>query len=415
MFMPIHHHLELTNAGQQVLRTTTIDDLHPGSLLRDFQTLIHFVAETGPQLTTALQLSMSSLAPLNSLMTRPLQHGLTRPQQKSFPHINGLYWLLRASGMTLVDTSGRKPRLVFDEQARQSWEVLNPTERYCTLLELWSMRAAPEIIGENSGFGINRVLVDARDFWQRIPDSGLMIDLEQAQRLSYFPGYYNVALLELFGCLEVRSEPAVAGIGWRIASLHRTAFGDALLTLLQTVAFSETDDDETVLYFRYAGIQDVPAGVLQPGLRPYFPGWQHNLTLSSPEFQPGRFVFKVALGKDLWRRIAIPAEATLDELSDAILMAYRFDNDHLHRFVCTNRFGAQDEYNHPLMDVPPFTDEVRIGDLPLAVGASMLYNFDFGDNWEFTVTLESIDAANPRQTTAKIIERVGKAPKQYGE
>ena len=67
------------------------------------------------------------------------------------------------------------------------------------------------------------------------------------------------------------------------------------------------------------------------------------------------------------------------------------------------------------MDEPPFTDEVRIGDLPLVVGASMLYNFDFGDNWEFTVTLESIDTANPRQTKAKIIERVGKAPKQYGD
>jgi hypothetical protein len=414
MFMPIHKKFELTNAQEQLLRTTTIDDQHPGSILRDFQTLINFMAETEPQLTTTLQLSMRSLEPLNSLMTRPLQHGLTRPQQKSFPHINGLFWLLRASGLTRVDVSGSKPRLVLDEQARQSWESLNPTERYCTLLELWTMRAAPEIINDRSGFGMNSALIGVRDLWTRIPDDGMVVDRDKAHLLTYFPGYHNVALLEMFGWLEVRSEPAVAGIGWRIASLHRTAFGDALLTLLQTVAFGEADDDdETMLYFRFDHQQDIPTGVLQPGIQPYFPAWQHNLVLPGAEFRPGLFVFKAALGKDLWRRISIPAEATLDELSDAILMAYKFDDDHLYRFVCTNRFGAQNEYNHPIMEEPPFTSEVRIGDLPLSVGESMLYNFDFGDNWEFTLILERIDAPNPRQESAKILERVGRSPKQY--
>lgn len=413
MFIPVHQDLELTNAGQQLLRTTSIDDQHPGSILRDFQALINFVAETGPQLTTTLQLPMRSLEPLNSLMTHPLQHGLTRPQQKSYPHINGLYWLLRASGLTRVDMSGSKPRLVLDEQARQSWESLNPTERYCTLLELWTMRAAPEIINERVGFGLNLVLVNVRAFWNRIPGSGMVVDQDKAHSLTYSPGYHNVALMEMFGWLEVRSQPAAAGVGWRIASLHRTAFGDALLTLLQTIAFGKMDDDETVLYFQFDHQHDIPTGVLQPGLQPYFPAWQHNLLLPTAEFRPGLFVFKAALGKDLWRRIAIPAEATLDELSDAILMAYKFDDDHLYRFVCTNRLGAQIEYNHPFMDEPPFASEVRIGDLPLSVGESMLYNFDFGDNWEFTVVLERIDAPNARQKAAKILERVGRSPKQY--
>jgi hypothetical protein len=38
------------------------------------------------------------------------------------------------------------------------------------------------------------------------------------------------------------------------------------------------------------------------------------------------------------------------------------------------------------------TDQVQIQDLQLSVGASMLYVFDFGDWWEFTVQLEKIDS-----------------------
>ena len=415
MVIPIHQQFELTNAGQQLLRTTAIDDLHPGSILRDFQALINFVAETGPQLTTTLQLPMRGLGPLNSLMTRPLQHGLTRPQQKSFPHINGLYWLLRASGLTRVDMSGRKPRLLIDEQVHQSWESLNPTERYCTLLETWLMRADPAIIGEENGLGMDKLRFEWPLFFTHIPDHGLVIDREHAQSLSYSPGYHNLALMHLFGILDVQDAPGVAGVGWHITLLRRTALGGALLALLRIAALGQSDFVDFRLFFQHRRIADIPIGVLQPALQPYFPAWQNHLSLPGAESRDGVFVFKVALRKDLWRLISIPADATLDQLSNAILTAYRFDNDHLYRFVCTNRFGAQDEYNHPLMDEPPFTSEVRIGDLPLSVGESMLYNFDFGDNWEFTVILERIDAPNPRQKAAKILERVGRSPKQYGD
>jgi hypothetical protein len=38
--------------------------------------------------------------------------------------------------------------------------MLNPTERYRTLLEIWLVHATPEIIDENGAFGMNRVLID---------------------------------------------------------------------------------------------------------------------------------------------------------------------------------------------------------------------------------------------------------------
>ncbi len=167
--------------------------------------------------------------------------------------------------------------------------------------------------------------------------------------------------------------------------------------------------------FRNRQEDEIPLGVLQPTLQPFFPDWQHNLVLTNTEFRAGIFVFKAGLSKDLWRRIAISADAALHSLSSAILDAYRFDDDHLYCFICTNRFGVRVEFVHPYMDEGPFADEVRVGDLPLAVGQSMVYNYDFGDHWEFVVTLERIDPPNPRQKKAKMLEKQGQAPKQYGE
>jgi hypothetical protein len=137
------------------------------------------------------------------------------------------------------------------------------------------------------------------------------------------------------------------------------------------------------------------------------------LILPAADFQTGIYIFKVALDKNLWRRIAIPAELTLLALSNAILAAYDFDHDHLYEFIYATRFGTQEKVHHAFMEESPSVDEVEIGDLLLVVGDSMVYHYDFGDDWHFQITLERIDPPDPSQPTAKIIEEKGKAPEQY--
>jgi hypothetical protein len=233
------------------------------------------------------------------------------------------------------------------------------------------------------------------------------------QSLAYYPEYHNLALLELFGLVDVRLAPTVTGKGWSIASIKRTEFGSALLVLVADAAYGKPDEEKSGLLFQFHRASEVPIGALQPILQPYFPNWRNNLVLAIAAPQEGMYIFNAALGKNLWRRISIPSEHTLDELSDAILDAYEFDHDHLYRFIYRNRFGGQDEVNHPYMDEPPFTSEVTIGELALRVGETMIYNYDFGDNWEFAVTLERIDPPNTRQKRAEIIESKGVAPEQY--
>jgi len=157
--------------------------------------------------------------------------------------------------------------------------------------------------------------------------------------------------------------------------------------------------------------EEIPFGVLQPVLQPYFPEWQNNLAVPEWGFREGVHIFKMSLG-GIWRRIAIPADQTLDALASTILNAVEFDHDHLYQFLYQNRFGAMQEVNHPYMDEGPWTAEVLVGDVPLRVGQTMTYLFDFGDNWKFGVTLEQID---PDMDIDKpvILESHGEPPEQY--
>jgi hypothetical protein len=63
--------------------------------------------------------------------------------------------------------------------------------------------------------------------------------------------------------------------------------------------------------------------------------------------------------------------------------------------------------------VGPSTEAVKVGDLPLKPGNTMTFLFDFGDNWEFFITLEEIQPGKPKRNSNKILERKGQAPEQY--
>lgn len=399
---------KLSRKQRKLLDRQVIGEEGPGTILRDFDTLLDFVGLEGIQVTDAQHfLPVKALPQFNAKLTHPIPLGLKRAQQKSYPHIHGLYWLLRATGLSYVDEGGAKPRLVLDEEALQSWRGLNPTERYFTLLETWLLHARPEIIGERGGWYSYPALSWA-DFFQRIPDAGLTIagDDRAEGHLKYFPGLQSVALLELFGLLRVEHGRPEAKKGWRIVRLFRTELGDALLALLVRTL------GEPEYMYRFAEETDLAYGVLQAIVEPFFPEFQNNLVLPGFEFQDGTYVFKVSL-VEIWRRIAIPARLTLDNLAAAILNAYEFDFDHLWRFSYQTRFGWPMHVHHSYMDEGPWTDEELIGDLPLKAGERMVFLYDFGDNWEFDVALERIDPVDPDIQKPVVLESHGEAPEQY--
>ena len=113
----------------------------------DFEALLGFV-EDGVQSTGKYHLlPMARLFELDKRMTNPLRPRLKRPQQKSFPHLNGLYLLLRATQLGVPEGHGKaNGRLTLDSTMHKQWPQLNATERYFNLLESWLRRSSWEAV-----------------------------------------------------------------------------------------------------------------------------------------------------------------------------------------------------------------------------------------------------------------------------
>jgi hypothetical protein len=406
----MNDHLTLSPAQQRALHKRAIGENEPGAVLRDFASLLDFVGAREIVVSGKHQLlPMSLLAELNSRLSRTNQISLRRPQQKSYPYINGLYLLLRASGLSLVEHRGNKQFLLFDDDALRAWHRLNLTERYFTLLGAWLIRARGEILGEDR-YPFSE-LSRCQEFVQRIPDVGLRVagDKQTESIIPFQPGLRNIALLDLFGLISVWHGEPETGKAWSINRIFRTPFGDALFCLLSDLSSDEARlwkpredrSDEAELYRDF-----------QSRLQPFFPEWRETLTLPDTAMRDSLHVFKVSLGK-AWRRIAIPGELTLEALSETILDAFDFDNDHLHLFRYRNRFGIFEEVRHPYAEESPSTAEVKVGELPLRPGSMLEYLFDFGDNWLFEVWLEKLEPANPKLRKPMMFEGRGQAPPQY--
>jgi hypothetical protein len=132
-----------------------------------------------------------------------------------------------------------------------------------------------------------------------------------------------------------------------------------------------------------------------------------------PKAVEGNFVFKVNLTPAIWRIIALSSSHTLADLHLAIQHAYQFDNDHLYAFYMDNKWRSEERIESPIAGEGITADDVKIGELDLAIHQSFLYHFDFGDDWRFGVQLLDFQSDAPLLKQPKILEKHGKAPEQY--
>ncbi|KAM3116360.1 IS1096 element passenger TnpR family protein [Phormidesmis sp. 146-33] len=394
----------LSEEAIALLKQQSITETTPGTIVRDFQTFIEFIGDGIPVSGTHHLIStVKALADLNQRLSDPIAIDLQRPQQKSYPPINALYLLLRTTGLGQVVGRGKKHFLVIDPELLQSWNSLNLTERYFTLLEAWLIRSSSETLGDERSY-INEGTQCVQD-WRFISQEKHFSRYADQQTLNYHPGYHNLALLKLFGMMEIDSDKPETGKGWRIKRIQKTAIGNALMQVIVPFYL------ESGLMWESEINPTLPFGELQPVLQPYFPEWQNNLARLTRKRRSGVFVFKVSLGK-IWRRLAISSDLVLSDLSSLILESVGFDEDHLDMYQYKNQVGRSVKISHPYVEESPSTDDVRVGELPIAEGTSMLYVFDFGDWWEFDVQLEKVEG-DDRQGYSAILESHGAAPKQY--
>ncbi len=389
-----------------VLTEQTIDLDHPGSLLRDFNCLLEAIGPTGIDITPANRTPKARfMTQLNEQLAHPIEVAFKRPMPRSYPNVSGLYLLLRVAGMGQIQ---QNKRMRLDPVALENWYELNPTEQYFTLLESWLQRGDLEILGDISS-SFYEPIKQWLEFYPSIPTEGLQIagDRRAEEYINYVPGPINLALMGMFGFVSIEQGSPSPNKGWCIKKVERTPFGDALLARLFAYMTSEWKE--------LLEPDDPFFGHLKPIYQPFFPEWQQYLHLPEAEANDKLHIFKISLGRDLWRRIAAPAASTLGELATAILDAFAFDYDHLYAFYVENRFGTSVRIDHPQLGEPPFTNQVHIGDLPLQAGAEMTFLYDFGDHWEFSVQLERLDPPDHQRKKPTLIDQRGKAPEQYGD
>lgn len=144
-------------------------------------------------------------------------------------------------------------------------------------------------------------------------------------------------------------------------------------------------------------------------------------------------VFKVALTgeKNIWRRIAIRSDQTLDDLHAALFDAFDRFEEHMysfHRQPLYARRGPDfnrdnEEYTSPMiLEVADSFDpsdrhdasKTQIGALGLKPGDNLYYLFDFGDSSWHDLTVETTDLKVERARRYPwIMEKHGESPPQY--
>ncbi len=124
----------------------------------------------------------------------------------------------------------------------------------------------------------------------------------------------------------------------------------------------------------------------------------------------------------IYREIEIESRTTLSDLAEAIVQAFGFEFDHAFGFYSKLKgqdvMRSQPKYEL-FADMGEKTDarsvrKTRVADAFPGVGHTMLFMFDYGDDWRFVVEVIGLGQKVARTRYPKVLKTVGKAPEQYG-
>lgn len=131
-------------------------------------------------------------------------------------------------------------------------------------------------------------------------------------------------------------------------------------------------------------------------------------------------VMNQKLKHETFRVLSVPNHFTLSNLANLILDSFNFELDHMYGFYDNlNNWAQSDEFYVMEEEENPgncngFVNQVTVSEVFNKPEKKMLFVFDFGDEWKFTV--EYLKQENPEgkvKLAASVIQSVGDAPPQY--
>jgi len=120
-------------------------------------------------------------------------------------------------------------------------------------------------------------------------------------------------------------------------------------------------------------------------------------------------------------KVALTGEWSLYHLAETLIDAVRFDFDHAFGFYdnLRNPYRSSEKYTLFTDHGEPEDDEpgvqATMADDVFEPGKTMVFHYDYGDDWMFLVKCESVEPAKSKRASRKVIERKGKPPEQYPE
>ncbi len=415
---------KLARQSQKTLTEQAITADGPGTILRDVETLLGFIVEQG-LVTKSRQgnLPAEVLPALNERLAPAVALDLTRPLLRDYPNIAGPFVLLRVMG--LVRVNGKCLQL--DPPVLAFWRGLNPTEKYFALLEAWLFHADAGVLGGADERRLADQLTANLRFLSEFKGGQWKGFDENCHRYEFCGAVsaWNTQLHARFGLIEVRPRSLAnrrgEGHGWIMAKGRRTPWGEAVAwALLEHLAATSSDDeDDDADLFLGRTPEGADHGFFQPIFQRHFPEWEKVFQPAEESARAGVYVFKVKHAvhrstNDVWRRLAVPGGATLDEVASAVLKAFKFDDrEHLYDFRFRDRLGMARAYFHPDSEEGHVTSEITVDALGLPERGVMKFLFDYGASWHFELQLERIDPPDKKMRTPKVIGSAGRAPKQY--
>jgi hypothetical protein len=348
------------------------------------------------------------------------------------------YYLALAAKLFRTEPHRNGKQTLLPTERLTTFYSLNPTEKYVSLLEaLWVDADWDHMAGSGSPFGLNLAVRMVFEHLEQVSPgntievSGEFSDGKLSQllwRWGYFVHYFRY-----FGFWETtKDEERSAMFGRKFHYEIKTIMPTPLFHLLCTRLVRSRDLEywNLVLRREAGDWRGVPGGPLPTdedtdewetesfaqSLIPLFPTGELTqwLPRQSGVFFSGTYVLKVAVRQNCWRRIRLSSHFTLYHLHITIQQAFEFGDDHLYAFFLDGeRWSQKRVFYSPDADDTPIVTEARLGELDLSVGQAFLYLFDFGDEWEFAVTVEDVQPIDTRHVKPQVIESKGDSPEQY--
>ena len=416
-------------------------------LINDFDSFVRYL-ESKPSLplTAGGDLKAADLWAMNERVNcRAPDYVTNRSRQVDYPLLNFLYQIATASRLFLAKYD-KSSTLVADADRLDRYRSLTTEEKYVFLLETaWCYMDWSVIDGDGrSGLGADWFHSGVRQLLQnsigatvtffKRGGSSPTLRVEKNTSVIHASALANIYIRvgHWFGWYDIREVTQTKRNKYEldVDQLTLTKWGDQCLTTLllerpfrywnknagNYAYFDEDDtgaDDANEGRFDINTFADAMRTLLdEPDLLSLYP--------INPDRPTGVYWIRANLpNHKVSRTVAMPATMTLDDLHGMIQEAFEFDNGHLYGFYrnLRNPYNGQQFYDPRMVegsaDGYPAA-ETSLASLNLYEGQQLLYVFDFGDSWEFKITVIR-HLPNELTDKASVIEEIGKAPVQYGD